>query len=67
MRSLNWDKTTIDVMTVENTKHEHAAIIQKHGMVPALCVGPDTMFVRQSLTDAAQRWYANHAMRTLPA
>ena len=68
LKSVNWQRTTFDVITVENSNRELRDFLHTVGMVPALCVSLDTVYVRAGdVQRAAAKWYASHGQRLLPA
>ncbi len=66
LHSINWQTTTIDVMTVEKATYELVDFLKSKGMAQALCSSLDSIFVRQELLPAAMHWYEHHARRILP-
>jgi hypothetical protein len=58
LRGVDWSVTTIDTITIERATDEVHALLRAHGIVPALCVSMDTLFVRQPLLTTTQRWHA---------
>jgi len=67
LSSIDWSRTTIDVMTVENAKDDLKTFLAARGIVPVLCVHLDTLFVRRPLVASAQKWYDHHARHALPS
>jgi hypothetical protein len=61
LRGIEWARTTIDVITVENALPAVKKTLEQHGMEPALCVSLDTLFVRRPLLRAVQQWHATHS------
>jgi hypothetical protein len=60
LRGADWNRTTIDFITLENAKAAHVDYLRSRGLVPLACVGIDTLFARTPLLSAAKKWLADN-------
>ncbi len=67
LQSVDWSRTTVDLLTVENTDQRVTDFLRLRGLVPTLCLAMDTLFVRAPLAWGAAQWYARHARHSFPA
>ena len=59
---MDWNRTAVDFITLENAKADHVAYLGSRGLRPVVCVGIDTLFARDPLVPAASAWFdANEA------
>ena len=56
----DWNRTVVDLLTLENADASHVAFLRARGIVPVLCVGIDTLFAREALVEGVMAWFANN-------
>ena len=62
LKGMDWNRTAVDFITLENAKADHVAYLGSRGLRPVVCVGIDTLFARDPLAPAASAWFdANEA------
>ncbi|KAJ1452604.1 hypothetical protein M885DRAFT_607637 [Pelagophyceae sp. CCMP2097] len=62
LQGADWNRTTIDFITLENAKAPHVDYLRSRGLAPPACIGIDTLFARTPLLAAARAWFdANEA------
>ena len=57
LRGVDWNTTTIDVLTVETASAELTAFLEARGFARVLCVALDSVFVAARLKKRATDWY----------
>ena len=56
LSSIDWARTTITLMTVEDTTARIHAFLRTQQMLPVLCLFGDTLFVRSADQSAVREW-----------
>ena len=57
LRGVDWNTTTIDVLTVETASAELTAFLEGKGFARVFCVALDSVFVAARLKKRATEWY----------
>ena len=57
LRGVDWNATTIDVLTVETASAELTAFLEGKGFARVFCVALDSVFVAARLKKRATDWY----------
>jgi hypothetical protein len=66
LQGVDWNRTTIDIISIENAGLEHIRYLSNFGHVPTMCAGIDMIFVRHQLLDATLLWYAENRAQLHP-
>ena len=76
LSGVDWERTTIDTMTVEDATPAITALLRRRGLTAVMCVAIDTFYVRDDakaadgttpLAHVVRRWYHKHGVALLPA
>jgi len=57
LKGINWNETTIDIITIENASPAIISYLGERGIVPFLCLTIDTLFIREELVPHMEIWW----------